>query len=319
MRHYGLDDGFNQCAKAIETWLYENRGTTPSSIERFRVIDGDDAPKSLVFVCYWDDERKYDEGIRKLNLRHLYRQLDTQKQQSVGLWCERFTSDISRLETNYTGLDYLPGLARIPGTSTVDHTYTAYWGAARDRIPDSAFDLFEQEKDSVTAVPPDPVPSSLGKYLIGTNYHNMVHIRSGQFWKNCDEDEKRSYEEGLEPTLREGLSYLWKNPVDSGSMGLRYLLNVPSSSSQSEKTYESCVTGFFRSLADLETWAKRHSSHLAIYTGAIKHAKNFGDKRKFRTWHEVSVLRSGSGQFEYLNCLPETGVIKRISLTSVSD
>jgi hypothetical protein len=93
-------------------------------------------------------------------------------------------------------------------------------------------------------------------------------------------------------------------------MGLRYLKNTALGSSQYEtNSRETCVTGFFRNLSDLEGWAKRHPSHLAIYTGAIKHAKKFGEDRKFRTWHEVSVLKRGEAHFEYLNCVPTTGVL----------
>ncbi|KAE8389564.1 hem-containing dehydratase protein [Aspergillus alliaceus] len=319
-QHPGAQAELPQCHAAIELWLSQNRNTAPASVERFRVLDGNDVPKSLVFACYWNDEIKYQEGIRRLNLSRLHRELDPSDQPAVGLWCERFISHIPRLETNYTGTDYLPGLAQLPGTSTKDHSCTAYWGAARDRIPDSAFDLFDRDGGSIAAAFPDPVPSSVGKHLTGTNFQNMVHIRSGQFWDNCDEDEKRSYEENLEPTLREGLSYLWQNPTTSGSMALRYLQNVPNSSPQwSGQSNESCVTGFFTSLADLESWAKHHPSHLAIYTGAIRHAKTFGEKRKFRTWHEVSVLKRGDAHFEYVNCLPETGMIKSVSLNEVSD
>ncbi|GMF75447.1 hem-containing dehydratase protein [Aspergillus flavus] len=319
-RHHGLDIGLTKCLAAIERWLATDQDNAPAAVERFRVIDGDDTPDSLVFACYWDTESKYENGIKGLNLTQLYQKLDKSIQPTVGLWCERFVSHVSRLETNYSGTDYLPGLARLPGTKTVAHSYSAYWGAARDRIPDSAFELFEQDENPTATAIPDAMSTSLGKHLTGTNFHNVVHIRTGQFWNNCDEDEKRSYEDKLEPTLREGLSYLWQNPAETGSMGLRYLSNIPTSSPEwSGQSNESCVTGFFRSLADLETWAKKHPSHLAIYTGAIRHAKTFGDRRKFRTWHEVSVLRRGDAHFEYLNCLPGTGMIKCVSLTEVSD
>jgi hypothetical protein len=63
-------------------------------------------------------------------------------------------------------------------------------------------------------------------------------------------------------------------------------------------------------MADLETWAARHPSHLAIWAGAIKHGKKFGDKRRFRTWHEVSVLRGGEARFEYVNCVKGTGLME---------
>ncbi|KAF7591426.1 hypothetical protein BBP40_001587 [Aspergillus hancockii] len=318
-QHSGLDPGPNPCVAAIENWIAENRHNAPASVERFRLIEGNDASRAHVFVCYWDDPAKYEERIGQLKLGRLYRELDPPQQQTVGLWCERFTSDTSRLETNYSGTDYLPGLARLPGTTPVDHSYTGYWGAARDRIPDAAHDRFERVQGSRAARLPDRVPLSLGKHLTGSNFHNLVYIRSGQFWNNCDEEEKRMYEERLEPTLRKGLSYLWQNPLESGAMGLRYLQNVPPSSPWPAQSNESCVVGFFRNLADLENWAKRHASHLAIYTGAIRHAKTFGEKRRFRTWHEVSVLKGGDAHFEYVNCLPGTGVIKSITLTEASE
>ncbi|KAE8378033.1 hem-containing dehydratase protein [Aspergillus bertholletiae] len=318
-RHNGLDTGLTQCLAAIDLWLTESQTNAPTAVERFRVIDGDDIPDSLVVVCYWDTESKYVESIQRLNLGQRYQRLDKSVQPTVGLWCERFVSHVSRLETNYSGTDYLPGLARLTGTQAVEHSYSAYWGAARDRIPDSAYDLFERDENFTPPVASESTPTSLGKHLTGTNFHNVVHIRSGQFWDNCDEDEKRSYEGKLEPTLREGLTYLWQNPTETGSMGLRYLSNIPTFSPQwSGQSNESCVAGFFRSLADLEAWAKKHPSHLAIYTGAIRHAKTFGDRRKFRTWHEVSVLQHGDAHFEYLNCRPGTGVINCISLTDVS-
>jgi hypothetical protein len=248
---------------------------------------------------------------------NIHQQLNSPHRESVGLWCERFTSHLSRVETNYSGLDYLPGLARLPGVSTVEHTLTAYWGAARDRIPASATDQFaENDEPEKTHVAPGTTSQReiQNYHVVGTNPDNLVHIRSGQFWANCPEDETKAYEETLEPTLRAGLAYLWDNPQKSGAMGLRYLYNRPPTAraalEKTRETKESCVAGFFRNLADLEHWAKSHPSHLAIYTGAIKHAKKFGDQRKFRTWHEVSVLKHGEAHFEYVNCMGRTGVMQ---------
>lgn len=28
------------------------------------------------------------------------------------------------------------------------------------------------------------------------------------------------------------------------------------------------------------------------------------------TWHEVSILKRGEAGFEYVNCVPETGVVR---------
>ncbi|OHE99651.1 hypothetical protein CORC01_05009 [Colletotrichum orchidophilum] len=303
-----------QATAAIEAWLAADTDDKPLSTESFNHLDGDDAPGTSVWVCYWDDPDKGETKLQKLELASIHAKLSPEHRMTVGLWKESFTTPISRLETNYSGLDYLPGLARLPMTDTREHQLSAYWGAARDRIPASAHDLFEKDKDANKARPED-IPNGLGQHLTGKNYNNMVHIRSGQFWENCSPEEAKSYETELEPTLKAGLSYLWENREKGGAMGLRFLGNRDLDGYTKKET---CGAGFFTDLHSLEEWSKKHRSHLAIYIGAIKHAKTWGESRKFRTWHEVSVLKRGEAVFQYLNCLPTTGVLRFVSLDVVS-
>lgn len=237
-------------------------------------------------------------------------------QAAIGFWCEAFLSAVTRVETNYTGLDYLPGLAKLPETTTQEHSLTAYWGAARDRIPDAAFDLFAQAENILQRG--SATDQSSNKTLFGSNGQNLVHIRSGQFWEPCGPEEAEAYETKLEPALESGLQHLWNHPKETGAMAVRYLRNETPDSSRttSAKRKETCVTGFFTSLGSLEKWAHTHKSHLAIYHGAMNHAKVFGKDRKFRTWHEVSVLERDAVRFQYFNCLPETGVAGALTALS---
>lgn len=308
----GSKGAVDKTARSIQTWLDGQTPFTPQAIETFGVIEGDDTRDAKVWVCYWDDEAKGKQGLHQLGLSSIYYSLPKHEQTTVGLWSESFSTLVSRLETNYTGLDYLPGIAKLPDTTTEPHTMTAYWGAARDRIPDSAHDLFEHGNNSDAEV--EIIQNPTGKHLTGTNYNNMVHIRSGQLWETCSPEETASYEEVLEPTLNKGLQYLWDNRKVSGAIGLRYLRNTDGTDTVLKET---CGAGFFCNLHNLEDWAKTHPSHVAIYTGAIRHAKQFGDDRKFRTWHEVSVLKEGEASFEYVNCLPKTGVIPFLGLREV--
>lgn len=296
----------------IESWL-EDPADQAAAAERFRFLDGFDIPGTQVWVCYWADEGAFTRSLERLNLSDIYHSLGSTKGR-VGLWCEQFSTAVSRLETNYSGFDhpdYLPGLAKLPETSTYEHTYSAYWGAARDRIPDSGVDLFEPEEER--SLPPERVPKAVGERLAGSNFDNMVHIRSGQFWENCAAEERGAYETNLEPALRAGMKYLWENPLDTRTLGLRFLRNKDVDD-EKKVLKETCAAGFFRSLGDLETWSKRHPSHLAIFNGALRHAKVFGQQRKFRTWHEVSVLKEREAHFEYVNCTPNTGVIRFVKL-----
>ncbi|KZL66290.1 phenylacetaldoxime dehydratase family [Colletotrichum tofieldiae] len=300
---------------AIEGWLNGDDDGKPLASETFKHLDGDDVPEARIWVCYWNNPEKGRKGLERLNLSFIFYHLSPEDRDRIGLWSESFMTPITRLETNYSGLDYLPGLAKLPDTGTTEHTLSAYWGAARDRIPSSAHDLFEKD-DLAESTRPQVPPKGLGQHLVGTNYDNMVHIRSGQFWENCGLEETDSYEKHLEPTLKAGLSYLWDNRIDGGAMGLRFLGNTDT---MGRIRKETCGAGFFTDLHSLEEWSRRHRSHLAIYLGALKHAKTFGESRKFRTWHEVSVLKRREATFEYLNCLPTTGVMSFIALDVASE
>lgn len=295
-----------EACRAIESWLRSSN--RPSSFESFALIEGREAPGTTVWVGYWTDAVRHAKALKTLRLKLIFDCQPEEQRSSLGLWHETFATDVSRLETNYSGLDYLPGLGQIPNSSAAEHDLATYWGAARDRIPDSAQDLFL--RPNIKMDRPAEMPKGLGQHLTGTSHHNLVHIRSGQWWKNCDETETEAYMQKLEPTLRKGLRYLNDNTKETGAMGLRYLRNTDISDPLNVyNREETCGAGFFANLEDLENWAKTHSSHLAIWGGAMGHYKAFPDNRKFRTWHEVSVIKEGDAQFEYINCTPGTGVM----------
>jgi hypothetical protein len=312
-QHNDEDETEQVAARAIsviQQWLAQDDG--PATYESFVVLDDNDAKDVAVWVCYWSDASKYQSSMAELSLPSLHDNLARSSRSSIGLWRESFTTNPSRLETNYSGLDYLPGLARLSGADTVEHTLSAYWGAARDRIPDSAHDLFPrpEHQDLMQA---DVVEDGNDKHLLGTNHSNLVHIRSGQWWQSCGQIESDAYTQKLEPTLRSGLSYLQSNPQDTGAIALRYLQNTSlPHDSNARELQESCGAGFFRNLEDLEKWAHTHPSHLKIYKGAMAHYKEFGNQRRFRTWHEVSVIGEGEAEFEYVNCDLEAGVARGI-------
>lgn len=299
-----------QAIKAIQDWIESAYG--PSASESFTTIDGHDLQGTVVWICYWENTESRNAALKALSMPLMYEKLDITGRSNIGIWRESFTTPFSRLETNYSGLDYLPGLARLPNATTEEHSLSAYWGAARDRIPDSAHDLFLGVRDTEFSC---QIPLGIGQHLMGTNHANLAHIRSGQFWENCGREEAESYVSKLEPTLEAGLRYLYESPLQTGAAGLRYLRNqdLPSTGSSCERK-ETCGAGFFRNLENLESWAKSHPSHLKIYGGALAHYKIFGDSRLFRTWHEVSIISEGDATFEYINCKPETGVMGQIPL-----
>jgi hypothetical protein len=297
---------------AINEWVKRKEEEDAMVFESFVGIRLDDGESQdvAVWVCYWSNPTQGEIGSKTLPIPSVYEGLPSSSRALIGMWQESFSSDVSRLETNYSGLDYLPGLARLPGASAKEHTLSAYWGAARDRIPDSAHNLFPATADNK---PSNSAPRGVGQHLVGTNHANMVQIRSGQFWENCGQQEADAYEQKLEATLRAGLTYLHENPRDTKAMSIRYLRNSDlSGDEEGRDRKETCGAGFFANLEDLERWAHTHHSHLKIYRGAMAHYKAFGDLRRFRTWHEVSVIREGDARFEYVNCMPKEGAGRRL-------
>lgn len=105
---------------------------------------------------------------------------------------------------------------------------------------------------------------------------------SGQWWEQCDDVERDAYENDLQGKLMGGMRYLWENPKETGTLGLRFLQNVDRDGNPIKET---CGAGFFRNWADLEQWSSTSPSHLAIFVGALNHARRFGPDSKFIACH----------------------------------
>lgn len=374
--------------------------TNPDTSDSFLTEEdlAHDIPNSRVWVLYFLSQSTFDAALNTLSPLPIVKRFG----KSIGIWIEHISTPLERLETNYAGLHERPGLANLPGTKRERHELSAYWGAARDRIPASAEDLFavpgtklpeaahiqtetsghDKQKDDVdgamngmnghTNQDPDPendpslkttkpatktttakttyhitdslitspttsplvayptpsnTPRGLNQRLNGTSYDNITHIRSGQCWNQCPPDEAAAYERpgGLQEKLMKGMTYLWTNAHDTGTLGLRWLRNVDPTATVDANTTppktikESSGAGFFRNLKDLENWSSTHPSHMAIFTGAHKHARKWGPDRKFMTWHEVSVLKRGEAEWEYVNCKGGTGVAGMVGMEVIED
>jgi aldoxime dehydratase len=61
----------------------------------------------------------------------------------------------------------------------------------------------------------------------------------------------------------------------------------------------------------MERWSESHPTHLEIFAAFMRMAQSL-DFRLLRLYHEVSVLRAEEQRFEYLNCHPGTGLLRRL-------
>ncbi|EHK26133.1 uncharacterized protein TRIVIDRAFT_36088 [Trichoderma virens Gv29-8] len=307
-------------ATKIEEWIRQGAGElAPVLWEKTYVEAGYDVPDTEIYILYWTDKDVAKAANKSLNLQQLHKTLSPSDQEIVGVWRESFTVPKLRFETVYSGNDYQPGIASLEGAQQVSHKFTGYWGAARDRFPASSHDPFEPEYKLST---PNFDKDNKGRVIEGENKVSVLHIRSGQYWERCKEDEREAYESTLEPVLRVGMTYLEENAAESGDIGLRFSRNMITNrllqaeeaqqlaSLTERRRRETCSSGFFRSLKDIEAWASKHKSHHKIFHGAHSHSQQFGKEAfKMRTWHEVSALKPGEVAFEYINCYPRTGLI----------
>jgi hypothetical protein len=137
------------------------------------------------------------------------------KLSSVGLWWEPVAVDAGYMET-IAFKEFLRGFSGCPvGFASTEGS--GYWGAARDRIPASAHDLFEAA--DVAAEPEAGAAKIPYRKIQPPN--NMTVIRSGVSWEHCEGEQLRDYEQRIRPALDAGMEYLRQNPRDTGCFALR--------------------------------------------------------------------------------------------------
>lgn len=192
------------------------------------------------------------------------------------------------------------GCPRMPMTPTI---HSGYWGAARDRIPAAAYDLFEP----VHA----PVADAAGAHIRIRPPENMAVIRSGVSWRDCVGEQLADYQHHIRPKLDAGMEYLRTHPEETGCISLRQVTAVDAMEEEQPEGYS---LGFFSSLASLEKWAKDHPSHLAIYTRAMAARRKYQDKLQLRTYNEIFVIGKDNPPFEYFGCHPNTGLMASMKL-----
>ncbi len=219
---------------------------------------------------------------------------------SVGLWWEPVAVDADYMET-IAFKEYRRGFSGCPaGLKTTEGT--GYWGAARDRIPAAAYDLFEP---SVAPAEPEEGGSKI-PYRKVQPPKNMTVIRSGVSWQNCEGEQLKDYQERIRPALDAGMEYLRSNPRDTGCFALRQVNCV---SPAGDELAEGYSLGAFVSLGHLESWSKDHPSHLAIYTRAMAARRKYQDALQLRTYNEIFIVDENNPAFEYFNCHPRTGLL----------
>lgn len=256
---------------------------------------------TLFAVAYWTNPDRYlawasCEPVRSwwMDPAHL--------SGSLGYFWETFCVPKDHSET-IAFTDPIRGVAACPMHTIEPIAESGYWGAARDRMPASAYDRLEGEKNS--PIKYAERKNTRGQLISVELPRNTCVIRSGVSWANCGEEQLNSYNANIKPKLDLGMDYLRGNPVDTGCLNLRQVNAIETDGSKAAEGYS---MGHFQSFDHLEKWAHEHPTHLAIYTRAIAERTKYQDDLELRTYHEVFVL-NGETDFRYLNCHGKTGLL----------
>lgn len=274
----------------------------PDSHEHMRQVDDDGFVNSIV-VAYWTDPTRYAVWKYTHDFNRWFsspeRETDPQ-----GYWRETLVVPYDRMETIFSEPNYRAGVAKTQGCQLEPMYEAGYFGAMRDRLPISAIDRL---------LSPYGEDTPLGTYNEKRSQriridvpHNVVSIRSGQYWEQAPDDQFEDYLHNLQPKLETGMHYLQAHADTTGCLTLRSMVNLDE---HGHERAETSKQGYFLSLGHLEGWAASHKSHLDIYRHALAMRKKHGAARAVVTWHEVFVL-SATPSFEYINCHAQTGLLR---------
>ncbi|MCP4316928.1 MAG: phenylacetaldoxime dehydratase family protein [Hyphomicrobiales bacterium] len=216
-----------------------------------------------------------------------------------GVFREMMNIPLERSETLFSGPEHDHGMSQCRTSIEGPIDRHMYWGGMRDRIPLSASDALE-------AGGPLRIVERSENRLVVEAHENLCIIRSGQDWTFTQGAQREEYLEQIEPVLKAGMEFLRDQGDEVSCYTYRYMRDLDA---EFEPAQRSFGLAYFRTMKDLEDWAKHHPTHLAIFNKFLEIAPKYRPDLQLQFWHEVSVLPSGNQIAEYVNCSPGTGLL----------
>lgn len=262
-----------------------------------------------IFILYWTDPGRFAAWEASRPVAGWWLSPERLDEKS-GYWREIWQPPLSHLETLISSESPI-GLAEARQSITGPVRAHAYWGSARDRIPQSATDPLHSPHPATPRVAA-PAASS-GRRLRVAPPHHLCLIRSGQNWTDCGPDELTLYQRDVQPALLAGMTFLRDNPDETGCLSCRFMDQLSLDGETEQKTF---ATACFLSLGHLEAWAKSHPTHLSIFGAFHRLVKQRNFQIDLKLWHEVSVMPAGAAGCEYINCPPDLGLLPYFEATA---
>ena len=273
----------------------------PKVVERAKYVDNEGFENKF-FIAYWNNNLEY-QNWEKSDFFQKYWNNDERLHSDVGIWREVLRIPRSRFETVFSSKNEA-GAAKMCSHFTEPVKDHAYWGAMRDRIPESKTCPFHSTVGESLSSPVKGKTTNNRVFIKPPE--NLAIIRSGQNYTDCKKEELDYYQEHIVPALHEGMEYIGTNPLETGCCINRFSTELDENWNEEKKTFGAA---YFISLEHLEKWAEHHPTHLKIFGKFFGMAQHFNLQLDLKLWHEVSVLPKDNQLFEYVNCHPMTGFL----------
>jgi aldoxime dehydratase len=254
---------------------------------------------NLMIVGYWKDPAAYCRWLRTPEVIEWWSSED-RVSDGLGYFREIVAPRAEQFETLYGFRDELPGVGAVMDTISDDIEEHGYWGSMRDRFPISQTDWIAPSGE-LTVIAGDPAK---GGRVVVQGHDNIALIRSGQDWAEAGDEERSLYLNEILPTLQAGMDFLRDSGKDLGCYSNRFVNYIDLDGNLLNLSYN---IGHWRSLEKLERWAESHPTHLRIFVTFFRVATSLS---KLRLYHEVSVSDAKDQVFEYINCHPQTGMLR---------
>ena len=289
-------------ATFVDTFLASTRAAhKPGFVTRAQHRDAS-GYQNHIFIVYWPSRADFEQWWSAAGFGSWYDD-EARLAEAFGLWREVYTVPTTRFETLHSSQTKtgVASLAKPFGKPVREHNY---WGGMRDRIPSSDRDNFEPSGAEPGAK--KALPQSRRARLRVRTGDNICLIRSGQNWQDCGEDEIASYSDEVAPHLRAGMAFLRDNPKETGCLSCRMMDEVALDGDDARQSFGLAA---FRSMAELEGWAKSHPTHLRIFNSFLAMVQKRETPPQLKLWHEVLVARGDESICDYVNCHPNTGFL----------
>lgn len=273
----------------------------PASLERARYSDSQ-GRQHYLFVAYW--RRSVYVRWWQQPMVQGWWQSSQRIEDGIALWREVLTLPFDHFETlnsSQTPHGVSVTAAELQGPIE-EHGYA---GGMRDRIAISDQQPLRNEGEISDKLSSQQFDN--GKRVWVTPPTHCCVIRSGQNWGHCDAVQKAFYLQNVAPVLKQGMQYLQDNPKDSRCYSMRFATSLDP---QWQPNQQSFGLGYAMDIHDFEQWAKSHPSHLAILEQFMAMVQEYGEDLLLKLWHEVLVIAPEGAEFEYINCPPETGLLR---------